>query len=105
MHNRIRLLQLIEESKQILFGCSEKELKAKKWEEIADIGKSEGFLPNGTNGKYLRSTIWQNLKKRTANRTLRSVKVDKIDELVHAIIGVNIKIKLVKLKNKIKAVE
>ena len=69
---RITLLSYIRDSKEILFGKLSDTLTAdeknKKWDELASRARSLGVIGAEKDGHYLRTTTWQNWRKRAVVR-------------------------------------
>lgn len=98
---KLRVLQLIREKKDTLFGAFSAKLtkldKIDGWETILEEAKKLGLIPSNKCVSYLRDIYWQNIRKRTMKKIDDShvtgaaggekCVLDDIDKLVIDIIG------------------
>lgn len=99
---KISLLEKIRDKKEILFGAFSAKitaiLKRKTWTEIYDYAISINYpFPPDSTWKYLRDTVWNNIKKpvirklddirKTGNGSGEAPEFDELENLVLDIIG------------------
>lgn len=69
LDNKIVLLKIIQDNKDVLFGKFSSTLshedKANKWKDITEQCISMGIINKDRDWKYVRDTTWQNWRKRT----------------------------------------
>lgn len=98
---KLKILELIRDNKYTLFGAFSKNLtknhKNNAWNKIFFEANAMGLVPAGKDVKYIRDTLWQQLRRRTVekldnrNRTGAAggehMRFDDMDNLVIDIIG------------------